>query len=295
MTVLTVHRPGPLSTVQDLGRPGQAHLGVPPSGALDVPAYELANRLTGNAHGVAALETTLGGLCVSADRAVVVAVTGAPAPLRIDGRPAALHCPLALAPGQQLTLGVPAVGVRSYLAVRGGITVTPVFGSRSTDILSGLGPEPLRCGDTLPVGRPQAPVPWISEAAAGSYPATIWLQVFPGPRADWFADGTFASLRTATYRVSEKSNRVAVRLQGPELHRFNRRELLSEGLVIGAVEVPPDGQPLIFLADHPTTGGYPAVAVVDPAGLPQLAQARPGAPVRFLPCTLPGLLAVAAV
>ncbi len=285
MTVLTVHRPGPLSTVQDRGRPGQAHLGVPPSGALDMPAYELANRLTGNAPGAAALETTLGGLCVSADEAVVVAMTGAPAPLRIDGRAAALNCPLVLAPGQKLVLGVPAMGVRSYLAVRGGINVAPVFGSCSTDILSGLGPEPLRRGDSLPVGQPQASVPWISEVAAGSFSAMIWIQVFPGPRTDWFVDGTFASLRTAIYRVSEQSNRVAVRLQGPGLRRCDRRELLSEGLVTGAVEVPPDGQPLIFLADHPTTGGYPAVAVVDTADLPKLAQARPGTLVRFLPCT----------
>ena len=134
-------------------------------------------------------------------------------------------------------------------------------------------------------------MPWISEAAAGSFAATIWLQVFPGPRADWFVDGTFASLRSATYRVSEQSNRVAVRLQGPGLCRCDRRELLSEGLVSGAVEVPPEGQPLIFLADHPTTGGYPAVAVVDPADLPKLAQARPGTLVRFLPCTLSGPLA----
>jgi biotin-dependent carboxylase-like uncharacterized protein len=286
VTALTVHDPGPLSTVQDLGRTGHAHLGVPPSGALDVPAYDLANRLTGNARGAATLETTLGGLCISADGAAVVAVTGAPAPLRIDGRPAALYCPLALATGQRLALGFPAVGVRSYLAVSGGIDVPPVFGSRSTDVLSGLGPEPLRRGDTLPVGRPQTPVPWISEAPAGSFPATIWLKVFPGPRVDWFLDGTFASLRTTTYRVSEHSNRVAVRLQGSGLRRCDHSELLSEGLLTGAVEVPPDGQPLIFLADHPTTGGYPAVAVVDPADLPQLAQARPGAVVRFLPCTL---------
>jgi biotin-dependent carboxylase-like uncharacterized protein len=281
VTSLIVHTPGPLTTIQDLGRAGHAHLGVPPSGALDLPAYEAANRLVANARGAAVLETTFGGLSVSADREVVVAVTGAPAQLRVGGYPAAPYTPLVLTPGTRLTLGVPRAGVRSYLAFAGGIDADPVFGSRSTDLLSGLGPAPLRAGDVLPLGRPYRAARRVPAVAPGPSPGEIWLQAWPGQRLDWFAEGALAHLDSATYLVSPHSNRVAVRLQGPPLRRLDLGELHSEGIVTGAVEVPPDGQPLVFLADHPTTVGYPVLAVVDRDDLPKLAQARPGSTVRF--------------
>ncbi len=184
--------------------------------------------------------------------------------------------PVAVPAGAQLRIGPARYGVRGYLAVDGGIAVPPVLGSRSTDTLSGLGPAPLADGDLLPLGPPTTPstvdfLPWSAP------PSTVELRVRPGPRADWFAD----ALPGRAYTVSPVSNRIAVRLTGPPLTRIRQDELPSEGLVLGAVQVPADGQPLVFLADHPTTGGYPVIAVVHPTDLFLLAQAAPGATVRF--------------
>jgi biotin-dependent carboxylase-like uncharacterized protein len=288
VTGLSVHKPGPLTTVQDLGRPGYAHLGVPPSGALDVPAFDLANQLVGNPRGSAALETTFGGLSVSADKPVVIAATGAPAPMTIDDRPSQ-HCrALNLLPGERLTLGVPTAGVRTYVAISGGVDVQPAFGSRSRDLLSRIGPEPLRRGDVLPLGTTPtlAAAPPV-DAEPADCSSLILLGVHPGPRADWFLAGTYAFLCSTMYRVSMHGNRIGVRLEGPVLQRRGRDELLSEGLVTGSIEVPPDGQPLVLLADHPTTGGYPTIAVVDPTDLWKLAQARPGNFVRFFSVSSP--------
>lgn len=282
---MTVHRAGPLTTIQDRGRPGHAHLGVAPSGALDLPALELANRLAGNPPGTAGLECTLGGLEVSFDDSRVVAVTGAPAPLRVDGRPVALNASLWVRPRQHLVLGQPSIGARSYVAVAGGFAVPEVFGSRSTDLLSGLGPPHVVDGASVRLGEVRLGAPGIDDVAGGSFPSTLWLEVHRGPRTGWFVDGSFESLRTARYQVSATSNRIALRLDGPVLRRRIHDELASEGLVTGAIEVPPDGQPLIFLADHPTTGGYPAIGVIVQDDLPKLAQVRPGAEIRLLPRT----------
>jgi biotin-dependent carboxylase-like uncharacterized protein len=169
-------------------------------------------------------------------------------------------------------------GVRSYLAIGGGIEVEPVLGSRSTDTLSGLGPPPLRDGDTLPLGPAAEPstvdfVPWRPP------PATLALRIALGPRADWFTDAAVAALLGTAYTVSPVSNRVGARLSGAALPRAVAAELPSEGVVLGAVQVPASGQPLIFLADHPTTGGYPVIAVVD--DVTPLAQAVPGTTVTF--------------
>lgn len=277
-----MHSAGPLTTVQDGGRPGYAHLGVPPSGALDSSAYALANRLVGNPPGAAVFETTFGGLSFTADRDLVVAVTGAPAPVSIDGRPGTLFATMPVRRGRCLSIGAPSWGVRSYVAIAGGISTPRIFGSRSTDLLSGLGPAPVRTGDRIRVGRQRGNPPWSDGVPTAALPSTLSLRLFPGPRLDWFVPATFGELCTTEYRVSSNSNRIAVRLNGPSLRRTRSEELASEGLVTGAVEVPSDGQPLVFLADHPTTGGYPVVGVVDPVDLPLLAQARPGAPVRFV-------------
>lgn len=264
--MLEVLRPGPLTTVQDLGRPGYAHLGVSPSGALDRPALDLANRLAGNDPTAAALEITIGGCALRATSDLVVAVTGAPGPVRIGGADRPHHEPLDIVAGQTIEVGTASSGLRRYLAVRGGIIVAPVLGSRSYDSLSALGPAPLRAGDILPVG-----VPPVS--------AAIVLRATLGPRDDWFTDPTV--LGREAYRLSPLSNRVGARLTGASLTRANTDELPSEGVVTGAVQVPADGQPLIFLNDHPATGGYPVIAVVERADLPLLAQARPGTEVRF--------------
>ncbi|WP_404961178.1 biotin-dependent carboxyltransferase family protein [Streptomyces sp. 147326] len=285
MTELLVVRPGALTTVQDRGRPGCAHLGVPRSGALDTAAYALANRLLGNPPGAAALETTLDGTGLRALAATVVAVTGAPCSVRISGRPAAWGAAVRLPAGAELEVGPAESGLRSYVAVRGGLAVPPVLGSRSTDLLSGLGPAVLSAGMRLPVGPAGPdPVPGADLCALPGPPAELLLPLRPGPRADWFAPASLAGLWRAEFRVSARSNRIGLRTEaGPPLVRARPGELPSEGMVLGAVQVPPDGLPVVFLADHPVTGGYPVVGVVPPGpALDAAAQARPGTPVRFL-------------
>ncbi len=277
-SVLEVVDPGPLCTVQDLGRPGLASLGVGPSGAADRAAARRANALVRNPAGAAVLEVTLGGLRLVARGSCEVAVAGAPVAVTVGDDDAGAG-PLVLADGATLRLARPAVGVRTYLAVRGGIDVAPVLGSRSTDQLSGLGPPPLRRGDALPVGaNPSHAVPVPDPVAVTD---GIDLPLMPGPRLRLFATGTFERLLAAPYVVTPDSNRVALRLQGERLLRRTGDELASEGLVRGAVQVPPSGQPLLFLADHPVTGGYPVVAVVPDAATDLAAQARPGSRIAF--------------
>ena len=298
--VIEVLRAGALTTVQDQGRLGFAHLGVPRSGALDPAALRLANRLVGNPETAAGLEITLTGCELRFTRAACVALTGAEAEIRIDGRlagvarpndrqpagvgrwtdrPADLGRPLALPAGAVLRIGPARSGLRTWLAVAGGIDVPPVLGSRATDTLSGLGPLPVRDGDRLPLGTPVGDPPPVDVTVTPPVPAELRLTLRLGPRHDWFTPAALDLLLTTPYAVSPVSNRVAARLVGAALPRAVTGELPSEGLVLGAVQVPADGQPLIFLADHPTTGGYPVIGVVD--DVTPLAQARPGTTVRF--------------
>jgi biotin-dependent carboxylase-like uncharacterized protein len=273
--------PGPLTTVQDVGRPGLAHLGVPRSGALDGPAAQLANRLVGNGSSSAGLETTVGGVVVRTSAAMTVAVTGARAAVRVDGRSVAFAEAVAVGPGATISVGTARVGVRTYLAVSGGLEVDPVLGSRATDLLSGLGPAPLKAGDWLPVGHPLQPPSGAESVPLDPVADPITLTLSPGPRWDWFDAHAHRSLFAETYLVGSGSNRVALRLEGAPLARTITTELPSEGIVLGAVQVPAGAQPLVFLADHPTTGGYPVIGVVDAAGIAACAQARPGDRVRF--------------
>ncbi len=311
---LEVLRTGPLALVQDAGRPGLAAIGVGPSGAADRTAFLAGAVLVGNdpdRH--AAVEVTLGGLSVRALADVTVALTGAACPATVDGQAAPWGEPFRLASGDTLTLGLPRTGLRSYLSVAGGIDVPPVLASRSTDILSGLGPPRLTAGTLLPVvpavgdpyeGLPQtvpeelvsaAPFETRDFASSAAFlrsrerheggalslskgppaPHTV-LELLPGPRTDWLADP--AALAT-TWTVSPDSNRVGIRLTGAALTREASRmgtELPSEPLVRGAVQLPPSGQPVVFGPDHPTTGGYPVVAVLSEASSDRLAQCRPG-------------------
>ncbi|WP_409473289.1 biotin-dependent carboxyltransferase family protein [Streptomyces sp. HC307] len=278
---LAVVRAGALTTAQDLGRPGHAHLGVPRSGALDAPAAVLVNRLVGNPPEAAVLETTLNGCALRPRSAVTVAVGGAPCPVTVDGRPAAWGAPVRVPAGALLDVGAAVSGVRSYVAVSGGIAVEPVLGSRSTDLLSGLGPPPLTDGAVLPLGRPVGPHARVDVAPQPAPPAELVLHVTLGPRDDWFTPAAVRAFTSRTYRVSAASNRIGLRTEGPALERVLPGELPSEGVVLGAVQVPPDGRPVVFLADHPTTGGYPVIAVVGASDLPAAAQAVPGTPVRF--------------
>lgn len=267
--MLSVLRAGPLLTVQDAGRPGLAHLGVPPSGAADRRSYELANALVGNEPGAACLEATLAGPALRFDPPALVAVTGAETDARLDGEP----LPLGEArEGTLLELGPCRVGIRAYVAVAGGIEVEPVLGSRSHDLLTGLGPPPLRDGDVVSIGARA----WCQTPAGCLTPFRATLTVVPGPRADWF-DG----LLETTWRVSSSSNRVGTRLEGPPLTRLRHDELLSEGVVTGALQVPPNGLPILLGPDHPTTGGYPVIAVVRGDDLPLTGQLAPGTTIRF--------------
>jgi biotin-dependent carboxylase-like uncharacterized protein len=284
MSELLVTRAGPLTTVQDLGRPGLAHLAVSRSGAADAASLRLANRLVGNPEGAAGLETTLLGAAVrlrsAAGSGRWVAVTGADCEVRVDGRPADVNHPVYLPAGAEIDLGAATRGLRSYLAVAGGVLVAPVLGSRSRDTLNGLGPAPLGEDDELPLGEPGRPahadaVPGVPLAGA------VGVRITPGPRHGWFTDESLALLVGAPYEVTGDSDRVGARLTGPVLERVSEQALPSEGIVLGAVQVPDNGQPLVFLADHPTTGGYPVVGVVHPRDLPAVAQARPGTSIRF--------------
>jgi len=279
--MIEIVAPGPLCTVQDGGREGWAHLGVGRSGAADRSAFDLANRLVGNPVGAAALECTFGGLRVRVHAAALVALTGAECDVAVEtGPPIGFRQPTAVPAGASFTLRPPDRGLRTYLAVRGGIDVAPVMGSRSTDLLNGLGPPPLAAGVVLAIGSdPGTPIPteYAPPTAGHEWPISIW----PGPRRDWFSAAAHLTLVRSPYVVLPTSNRIGVRLSGVELERTVNRELPSEGIVEGAIQVPNDGQPLVFLADHPTTGGYPVIAVVDPAELGRVAQSRPGDTLRF--------------
>lgn len=290
---LVVDDPGMQSLLQDAGRPGLGDLGVVASGAADQSSAAQANRLVGNSPTAAVVETMLGGLVVTASGHHVLALTGAPTPAQINGphgkRAAAANVPFALYHGEQLSLDAPTVGLRSYLAVRGGLATPKVLGSRSTDVMSGIGPEPLSAGDELPVppvapghavGQPEAPALELPEKGG----ATV-LRVTAGPRDDWFTPESLENLTTREWAVSSQSNRVGVRFEPPEnqsvLKRSREGELASEGVVMGSLQVPHSGVPVLFLADHPVTGGYPVIGVVVPEDLPLAAQLPPGSAVRF--------------
>jgi KipI family sensor histidine kinase inhibitor len=298
-SAIEVIKPGPLATVQDLGRAGFGHLGVPQSGAADAASLRLANRLAGNADGAAGIELTFGRAAFRFRGGGVVAVTGAPAAVTLEAGPggAAATVPPAAAfqvpDGGVVRLGAPAAGLRSYVAVRGGIGVPPVLGSRSADLRSGLGPAALRPGDVLPVGVAAEPRPaggaGATALAAALVRPTVMpvagepavLRVVPGPRDDWFAPGALLELCSGTYAVTPASDRTGLRLDGPALASVPGRQLPSEGVATGALQVPPGGRPILLLADHPVTGGYPVIATVVSADIGLAGQLRPGSTLRF--------------
>lgn len=309
--VLGVRSPGMLTLFQDAGRTGLTHWGVSPSGPVDRAAAAEANRLVGNQPQATVLENLAGGLAVTAYRDVVLALTGAQVPARISGgspvdaespalsqeEPLTVvpYRPFALKPGQTLTLGATERGLRTYLAVRGGFAAPQQATSSSRDTLAGLGPEPLAAGDRLTlatessavVGNPAPPLLLPGEQA-------VTIRVVPGPREDWFTPESLARLTQVTWEISQASDRIGARLvlaepqDGGEklaptevLARANAKELPSEGMVAGAMQVPPSGEPVIFLADHPVTGGYPVIATVHPDDLRLVAQAPPGTKLQF--------------
>ncbi|MGY8525584.1 5-oxoprolinase subunit PxpB [Paracidovorax citrulli] len=288
---LKVKGTGLLTVFQDLGRHGQAGQGVSASGAMDQSSLKTANRLAGNASDLPALETIGGGLQLQSVGENVVAVAGADAPLTLrsaDGRqwPVRAYQPIALADGDTLTVGQPVAGARCYVAARGGFAVEPVLGSCATDTLAKVGPNPLAVGDVLRL-RP-APVSAVVGAAVlppESLPSAsedVVLDVVLGPRTDWFTMESVARLAAQRWQVTPQSNRVGLRLQGESpLERALAGELPSEGTVLGALQVPPSGQPVLFLVDHPLTGGYPVIGAVAPHHLDRAGQIPVGAWLRF--------------
>ena len=282
MTTLEVLATGPLALLEDLGRPGLAHLGVTRSGAADRHSHTLANRLVANPPDRATVEITFGGFSARVRGGdVVVAVTGADADPAVDGLPFGTNSIHHVRDGQTISLGTPRSGLRSYLAVRGGVDAEPILGSRSYDVLSAIGPRPLRPGDVLPIGAHAADFPELDQAPVAPITGDVLdLVVVPGPRDDWLADPD-ALVRT-DWVASERSDRVGMRLTGRPLDpRFPDRQLPSEGATRGAIQVPPNGLPVILGPDHPVTGGYPVIGVVVDHDVDRVAQVRPGQHVRL--------------
>ena len=287
---LVVTAPGPFSILEDLGRPGRSGLGVSRSGAMDHRALREANRLVGAATGSAALELAYGGLEATARGDLVLAVAGAPVPLTVHGAGGTRHAvpgaAFALDDGEVLVVGAPPRGVYSYLAVRGGWEAENVLDSASGDVLARIGPDRLAPGDELGVGRA-----WSESVAAAAHDAqrsvsapdeVTLLDVVLGPRDDWFTAEALERLTGQRFTVTAQSNRIGLRLEGEHpLERAVLHELPSEATVSGALQVPPDGQPVLFMADHPVTGGYPVVACVVGDQLDRAAQVPVGASVRF--------------
>lgn len=281
MREILVLKSGPLTTIQDLGRSGLAHLGVPPSGALDQSAFLLGNRLVGNPIDAAVLEITFSPFSLQALTDCVVAVTGARAQILLDKDQEAWGMPIAMRRHQVLEVSQPTAGARTYLALSGGVEANSYLGSRSTDLLSMLGPQPIKDGQILVLGEFSGETPIVDFAPYPEPMDRLRLNLQLGPRDNFITKSALADLASKSWQVSSMSNRIALRLQGPKLAKRDRKELKSEGIVTGSVQVPHDGLPLIFLNDHPTTAGYPIIGVVAPDEVAACAQAMPGTLVSF--------------
>jgi biotin-dependent carboxylase-like uncharacterized protein len=278
--MIEVLDPGPLTTVQDQGRRGHAHLGVPPSGAVDARALALGNRIVGNCPQAAGLEMTVAGPILRFRAPTTVTVTGAPMPVTVDSRPVSMGTPIHVATGSIMHAGTITRGLRTYLSIRGGVQASLVLGSRSTDVLTGLGPAPLREGNIVLLGSETESWPNVDFVPCPEVVAEPVLEVIPGPHPEHFEPDALDALTTERYIVRPDSNRVAIKLAGPEIPRI-RGDVHSEGLTTGAIQVPPSRQPILFLTDHPTTGGYPVIGVITTTSMSMAAQVRPGDPVRF--------------
>jgi biotin-dependent carboxylase-like uncharacterized protein len=282
VTTLEILRTGPLAVVQDLGRTGLAHLGVSRSGAADRCSHKLANRLVANPDDRATVEVTFGGFCARVRGGDVdIAVTGADTDPTVNGIKFGTNSIHHVRDGQVISLGAPRAGLRTYLAVRGGIFVEPVLGSRSYDVMSAIGPSPLAPGDQLPIDEHTDDYPELDQAPVAAITKHLAeLQVVPGPRDDWLVDPD--ALVHTIWMASDRSDRVGMRLEGRLLqYRYPDRQLPSEGTTRGAIQVPPNGLPVILGPDHPVTGSYPVVGVVIDEDIDKVAQVRPGQYVRL--------------
>lgn len=278
--MITVVHPGLLSTVQDLGRKGYAHLGVPHAGAADNFSLRIANRLAGNADDEPALEICGGGAQLLFDAETYISLAGGEVEATLGELPVPMYQTVSVPAGATLKLGSIRNGWRCYLAVAGGLRVPRVLGSASGDSFSKLGPPPLQAGTQLATS-PRTSVPGFYLRSPPTYAYQVCLRVLPGPQQNWFAVQAKHDFASTAYAVSADSDRSGVRLKGATLARQRPGEMPSTGMVAGAVQVPPDGQPIALLSNHGTTGGYPVIAVVISADLPLLAQLGPGAQTSF--------------
>ena len=281
MNAIRVVRPGFQTTVQDLGRFGHAHQGVSASGAADAVALRAGNLLVGNAENAPALEMTLVGGAFAFESGAVIALTGSD-----FGASLPLWQAMEMKAGAVVRCGASQTGARCYLAVRGGIDVPKVLGSVSTHLGTGIGGRALRCGDVLGIGSAAVRRPRRERVEPPQHPDGI-LRVTAGPQADWFGDELYRS----AYTVLEESNRMGLRLRGPVIPSPPGM-MLTEGVPLGAVQVPPDGQPIILFVEHQTTGGYPKPACVISADLSRVGQLRPRHEVRFELVTIDAALSL---
>jgi KipI family sensor histidine kinase inhibitor len=281
------------ATFQDLGRFGQTGQGVSASGALDQASFNAANRLTGNPAGTPCLELVLGGFSFESSARTVIGLTGAPCPVMITAkgqsitRPA--YEPISIEPGDIVTIGNPERGMRSYLSVRGGFAVTPILGSAATDTLAVVGPALVKAGTVLGLKTDMHDLASVSifETPAFDFPTVkdvVTLDVVLGPRTDWCTQKGLETLAGQIWQVTPQSNRIGIRLAGETpVERTNNAELPSEGTATGAIQIPPNGQPVLFLADHPLTGGYPVIGAVAEYHLDIAGQLPINAKIRFRP------------
>lgn len=291
MSVIHVQAPGLLTTVQDLGREGFGPLGVSPSGAADSISLRLGNRLVANPEGAAGLEMTLLGGTFLFPEGAVLALAGADFGSTLDGATVNSWTAFEALPGQTLRVGSARSGARGYLCVQGGIAVKPLLGSASTHLLSGLGGfegRPLRKGDVVDIGsatksfRKRKLAPRLQTYLS----ARQVLRVTAGPQSDWFTESTLRSFYAGTYRVGEQSNRMGLRLEGAPVTQSSGGEMITEGVSLGAVQVPHGGMPIILFVEQQTTGGYPKISNVISADLHCVGQLRPRDEIRFEQVTL---------
>jgi antagonist of KipI len=286
MSALIVEAPGLFTTVQDLGREGFGPMGVSASGAADPVSLRIGNLLAGNPEGTAALEMTLLGGTFRFERATAIAVTGADFGPLLDGVALPMWTSIEIREGQTVKFGPSRSGARAYLCVQGGIAVEPFLGSASTHVLSGLGGfegRALRKGDRVEVGAANSLFRKrsLSAKALESLGPRKVIRITDGPQSDWFAESSWKTLCANAFRVSEQSNRMGIRLEGPPISLDTSREMITEGISLGAIQVTPSGQPIILFVEQQTTGGYPKIANVISADLHSLGQLRPRDEIRF--------------
>ena len=292
MSALVVTVPGFLTTVQDLGRPGHAADGVSASGAADPLALRIGNRLVGNDDGAAALEMTMVGGAFRFEGAGVAALAGAASGARVSDRHVATWRPFTVKAGETVACTALSGGARTYLCVRGGLSVPSFLGSASTHLMTAMGGHQGRAliaGDRLSFGTAAARAPFsrgVDPAALPGYRRGEPFRVTEGPQAAWFAAESYARFHEIDWRVSGACDRMGIRLEGPELELNAPRELTTEGVCLGAVQVPPGGLPIVLFVEHQTTGGYPKIANVIAADLARLGTLRPRDALRFEPASI---------